>query len=135
MSLKNKYFRMRNIAKIYPMLAFTILLFQLMSVSTANALEELSSEDLASHCALRADPEDVNGQYFVRYIQGFIDGAIATDARLMLNAEKTISGNETYADRAILTRMPVCLNCFRVKNEPAMLDVYQSLLNNYPCTQ
>lgn len=135
MSLKNKYFRMRNIAKIYSKLAFTIFLLQLMSVSTANALEELSSEELASHCALRADPEDVSGQYFVRYIQGFIDGAIATDAQLMLNAEKTISGNEAYVDRPIRTRMPVRVERFRDKNEPAMLDVYQSLLNNYPCTQ
>ncbi|MFT6897285.1 MAG: hypothetical protein ACJA13_001691 [Paraglaciecola sp.] len=107
MSLNNKYSSLRNTAKIYSKLACALLLLQLMSATTAHALEELSSQELASHCALlRAEPEGVDGQYCVRYIQGFIDGAIATDARVMLNAENAVSGNETFAERAIRTRMP-----------------------------
>lgn len=107
MSLENKYSNLRNTAKIYPKLACALVLLQLMSVSTANALEELSSKELASHCALlKTEPEGVDGQYCVRYIQGFIDGAIATDARVMLNAENAVSGNETFAERAMRTRMP-----------------------------
>jgi hypothetical protein len=107
MSLENKYSSLRNTAKIYPKLACALVLLQLMSVSTANALEELSSKELASHCALlKTEPEGVDGQYCVRYIQGFIDGAIATDARVMLNAENAVSGNETFAERAMRTRMP-----------------------------
>lgn len=107
MSLKNKYSSLCNTAKIYSKLACALLLLQLMSATTANALEVLSSQELASHCALlRTEPEGVDGQYCVRYIQGFIDGAIATDARVMLNAENAVSGNETFAERAIRTRMP-----------------------------
>jgi hypothetical protein len=107
MSFENKYFRLRNSPKIYPKLIFALVLLQLISVSTANALEKLSSQELASHCALlKSEPEGVDGQYCVRYIQGFIDGAIATDARVMLSAENAISGNETFAERAMRTRMP-----------------------------
>ncbi|MFT5313458.1 MAG: translation initiation factor 2B subunit (eIF-2B alpha/beta/delta family) [Paraglaciecola sp.] len=103
----NKYSSLRNTAKIYSKLACALLLLQLMSATTANAVEVLSSQELASHCVLlKAEPEGVDGQYCIRYIQGFIDGAIATDARVMLNAENAISGNETFAERAIRTRMP-----------------------------
>jgi hypothetical protein len=107
MYLENKHSSLRNTAKRYSKLGCALLLLQLMSVTSANALEVLSSQELASHCALlKTDPEGVDGQYCVRYIQGFIDGAIATDARVMLNAEDAISGNETFAERAMRTRMP-----------------------------
>jgi hypothetical protein len=169
MSLENQNFRLRNTVKIYSKLAYALLLLQLMSVSTANALEELSSQELGSHCALlRTEPEGIDGQYCVRYIQGFIDGAIATDARVMLNAENAISGNETFAERAIRTRMPGRVDRSRAEklagfclgdpvpisdvvnlvvtdlavlqnttanDESAMVVVYKSLINNYPCTQ
>ncbi|MFT4941710.1 MAG: hypothetical protein ACI88A_004780 [Paraglaciecola sp.] len=107
MSLNNEYSSLRNAAKIYSKLAGAFLLLQLMSATTANAVEVLSSQELASHCVLlKAEPEGVDGQYCIRYIQGFIDGAIATDARVMLNAENAVSGSETFAERAIRTRMP-----------------------------
>ncbi len=78
-----------------------------MSVSTANALEKISSQELTSHCALlKAKPEGIDSQYCTHYIQGFIDGAIAIDARVMLYAENPDSVNETFAERAIRTRMP-----------------------------
>ena len=54
----------------------------------ADAVEVLTAEELASHCVAFPDEiESVDGQYCVRYIQGFIDGAIATDVRVMLNME------------------------------------------------
>jgi len=107
MFLENKYSSLRNLAKIPAKLACALLILQLMSVSTANAIEVLSAKELASHCALlSAEPEGVDGQYCVRYIQGFIDGAIATDARVMLSAENAISGNESFSERAMRTRMP-----------------------------
>jgi hypothetical protein len=107
MSLENKHSSLRNITKITFKFASALLTLQLMSLSTANALEVLSSKELASHCnKLSAHPDGVDGQYCIRYIQGFIDGAIATDARVMLNAENAISGNETFAQRAMRTRMP-----------------------------
>jgi hypothetical protein len=107
MYIKNKHSSLRNSVKVYFKLGCAFLLLQLMSVTSANALEVLSSQELASHCALlEAEPDGVDGQYCVRYIQGFIDGAITTDARVMLNAENVPSGNETFAERAMRTRMP-----------------------------
>ena len=107
MSLNNKHSSLRNTTKRYFKLACALLLLQLMSVTTANALAVVTSEELASHCGLlKTKLEATDGQYCVRYIQGFIDGAIATDARVMLNAENTASGNETFAERAMRTRMP-----------------------------
>mgnify|MGYP007055205851 CR=1 FL=1 len=104
---KFKRSNLLNTTKITSKLACALLTLQLMSVSTANALEVLSAKELASHCALLStNPQGVDGQYCVRYIQGFIDGAIATDARVMLNAENAISGNESFSERALRTRMP-----------------------------
>lgn len=107
MSLENKHSSLRNTAKMTSKLASALLTLQLMAVPTANALEVLTAKELTSHCALlSAEPQGVDGQYCVHYIQGFLDGAIATDARVMLNAENAISGNETFAERAMRTRMP-----------------------------
>lgn len=71
----------------------------------ADAVEVLSAEELALHCAeFHDDPDGLDGQYCVRYIQGFIDGAIATDVRVMLNMEAE-RGEETFTERAIRTRV------------------------------
>ena len=71
----------------------------------ADAVEILSAEELASHCAeFHDNPDGVDGQYCVRYIQGFIDGAIATDVRVMLNMEAE-RDEETFTERAIRTRI------------------------------
>ena len=107
MPSENKHSSPRDQAKNYPRLTCTVILQQLILVPTASAVEILSSKELASHCVLlSANPEGVDGQYCVRYIQGFIDGAVATDARVMLNAENAITGDETFAERAMRTRMP-----------------------------
>lgn len=107
MSLEKKYLSLRNITKITSRLTWALLVLQLMSLSTANAVEVLSAKELASHCEkFGTDSNGVDGQYCIRYIQGFIDGAIATDARVMLNAEEVMSGKETFAERAMRTRMP-----------------------------
>ncbi|MDU0353017.1 Rap1a/Tai family immunity protein [Paraglaciecola aquimarina] len=106
MSLTNTHSSMRNTVKIYSKLAVAVLTLQLALVPTANSFEVLSAQELASHCAiLKSDPRGADGQFCVRYIQGFIDGAIATDARVMLNAENNAPGNESYAERAMRTRM------------------------------
>jgi hypothetical protein len=114
MHLEKKYSCLRNTAKITSKLASALLTLQLMSISSANAVEVLTANELASHCVLlSAEPQGIDGQYCIRYIQGFIDGAIATDARVMLNAENTTSGNETFAERAIRTRIPGRADRFR----------------------
>lgn len=107
MIIKNTGFQLRNTVKKFSMMVCALLITQLISVPAAKALEVLTAEELTSHCALRkTDPEGADGQYCVRYIQGFIDGAIATDARVMLNAENAITKKETFTERAIRTRMP-----------------------------
>lgn len=71
----------------------------------ADAVEKLSAEELALHCEkFHDEPSGVDGEYCVRYIQGFIDGAIATDVRVMLNMEAE-RDEETFSERAIRTRI------------------------------
>lgn len=74
---------------------------------SAKAVEVLSAEELASHCVLlNAEPDGADAQYCIRYIQGFIDGAIATDVNVMLNAETSANVPETFSERAKRTRAP-----------------------------
>jgi hypothetical protein len=84
-----------------------LVMMQVFTVPAAKAVEVLSAQELSSHCALLiSDPEGVDGQYCIRYVQGFIDGAVATDVRVMLNAENTADRKETYTERAMRTRVP-----------------------------
>ena len=87
--------------RLVPVLA---LLAASVAFTQADAVEVLTAEELASHCvAFPDDAESVDGEYCVRYIQGFIDGAIATDVRVMVNMEA--EREETFTERAIRTRM------------------------------
>ena len=66
----------------------------------------MSSEELASHCIhYAADPEGRDGVFCVRYIQGFIDGAMATDERVALNVAAEFEEEESFSQRAIRTRL------------------------------
>lgn len=89
-------------------LSLALLLFIYGAMTpTATALEVLPVKELAEHCALlESQPDGVDGQYCIRYIQGFIDGAIATDARVMLNAAQESAEGETFLERAMRTRLP-----------------------------
>lgn len=70
------------------------------------AVEPLSSEEFSSHCVqYRAEPEGADGIFCVRYIQGFIDGAVATDERVSLNVAAQYDQEETLAQRAMRTRV------------------------------
>lgn len=83
------------------------MMLQLLAAPAARAIEVLSARELASYCALLgSEPDGADGQHCIRYIQGFIDGAIATDARVMLNAETALERSETFTERAIRTRVP-----------------------------
>jgi hypothetical protein len=77
-----------------------------MASSNANAVEALSTEELVSHCIYyEQDPESVDGVFCVRYIQGFIDGAVATDERVTNNVANEYDRDETFAERATRTRV------------------------------
>ena len=81
-----------------------LLLFPFCNVS---AVELMSAKELASHCEFYAkDSAGVDGEFCARYIQGFIDGAVATDARVMLNVEADMKRKESFTERAIRIRAP-----------------------------
>ena len=76
-----------------------------LTTQGASAVEPLSAQELGLHCAAYPDEEEsTDGQYCIRYIQGFIDGAVATDVRVMLNVEADNGRKETFMERAFRTR-------------------------------
>jgi len=76
-------------------------------LSTVQAVEVLTTQELAAHCkVLPNDYDSADGQYCIRYIQGFIDGAVATDVRVMLNLEAGLARKETFSERAMRVRGP-----------------------------
>jgi len=78
----------------------------LFVVDEAQAVEPLSTPELAEHCVhYFEDPDGKDAIFCVRYVQGFIDGAVATDERVMLNVVAELDREETYSERAIRTRL------------------------------
>lgn len=89
-----------NVLRISMLAAF-------LSVQAASAIEPLSREELASHCAHYSEgtaTPGVDATFCVRYIQGFIDGAITTDERVVQNVRAELSQEETFSERAIRLR-------------------------------
>ena len=77
----------------------------------AVAVEALSTEELRSHCELyESEPEGTDGVFCVRYIQGFIDGAVVTDERVTYNVADEVDRQETFTERAARTRVGARLN-------------------------
>ena len=73
----------------------------------ADAVEALSTAELAEHCIHYADdPDGKDAIFCVRYVQGFIDGAVATDERVTLNVFAELEQEESFSERAIRTRSP-----------------------------
>ncbi len=82
-------------------------IMSLALLHNASAVEVLSAKELASHCKVfPQDNTSLDGEFCSRYIQGFIDGAVATDARVMLNVEAQQKSRETFTERALRTRAP-----------------------------
>lgn len=72
----------------------------------ARAVEALSTEELVSHCVVyEEDPDGADGVFCVRYVQGFIDGAVATDERVTFNVADEYDKAESFTERAIRTRL------------------------------
>jgi len=77
-----------------------------LSSEHAGSVEPLSTPELAEHCAFyHDDPEGKDAIFCVRYVQGFIDGAVATDARVLENITTELEKDETFAERAIRSRI------------------------------
>lgn len=79
----------------------------------AMAVEALSTAELKSHCEVyESDPEGTDGVFCVRYIQGFIDGAVVTDERVTYNVADEMDREETFTERAARTRVGTRLNLY-----------------------
>ena len=77
----------------------------------AQSVEPLSTPELAEHCSFYYDDRDGKDAIFcVRYVQGFIDGAVATDARVLENIASEFDGDETFTERAIRSRIGSRIN-------------------------
>lgn len=78
----------------------------LLAAPAACAVEALSTEELVSHCDKYHDESASEDRTFcVRYIQGFIDGAVATDERVANNVTQEFGQGESYSGRAVRTRI------------------------------
>jgi hypothetical protein len=77
-----------------------------MAASNAWAVEALSTKELISHCDVYdEDPDGKDGIFCIRYIQGFIDGAVATDERVTYNVADEYERDETPTERHIRARV------------------------------
>lgn len=84
----------------------TAIMGAVLCAPSAWAVEALTTAELVSHCDKYHDDTLTEDRTFcVRYIQGFIDGAVATDDRVL----KTLAGEyeqaETFSERARRTRL------------------------------
>ena len=92
---------------------FILCSLAVLASSNAHAVEAMSTEELVSHCIYyEEDPESVDGVFCVRYIQGFIDGAVATDERVTNNVASEYDRDESFSERAIRTRLGRRLESF-----------------------
>mgnify|MGYP001120464466 FL=1 len=87
-------------------LALWVITGALLAAPAAWAVEALSTAELASHCARYHDENASEDRTFcVRYIQGFIDGAVATDERVTNNVTREFEQDESFSERAARTRI------------------------------
>lgn len=78
----------------------------LLLLPAAQAVEPLSATTLNYYCEGYTDkPESTLSQKCVAYVGGFLDGAVATDARVAENVVEEIEKEETFSERAIRTRV------------------------------
>lgn len=84
----------------------TAIIGALLLAPSAWAVEALTTAELVSHCDKYHDDTAAEDRVFcVRYIQGFIDGAVATDDRVMRNVADEYEREETFSERATRTRL------------------------------
>ena len=96
------FFRTLNTSSIIISLS---LLVSVCFVPNTKALEVLTLHELVVHCKeLKSKPESADAQYCLRYIQGFIDGALETDIRILRDFKS--DSKSSLTQRAIETRMP-----------------------------
>ncbi len=86
--------------------SLTLLIALLLASPTARAVEALTTDELMSHCEKYYDEQAREDRVFcMRYIQGFIDGAVATDELVMRNVIEEYGMEESFSQRAARTRI------------------------------
>jgi len=91
---------------VWKLLYWVGLLPVLVFTPPAFPVEALSSAELAAHCEKYHDENASEDRTFcVRYIQGFIDGAVVTDERVTQNVTRELRQTESFSDRAARTRI------------------------------
>ena len=84
----------------------TAVIGTLLLAPSAGAVEALTTAELVSHCEkYRDDTASEDRVFCIRYIQGFIDGAVATDDRVLSNVAGEYEREETFSERAMRTRL------------------------------
>lgn len=76
----------------------------LLVAPRAFAIEPLTANQLAEVCS-DADSASPETRLCVYYVKGFLDGAVATDGRVAENVVSEIDAQESFAERAIRTRV------------------------------
>lgn len=83
-----------------------LMLMGLLVAPDAKSVEALSTMELMSHCDKYYDESAREDRIFcVRYIQGFIDGAVATDEKVTQNVVGEYDNEESFSERAARTRI------------------------------
>ena len=84
----------------------TLLVAVALFATSAHAIQPLSAEALAGYCdRVVEEPESDESWQCIVYVKGFLDGAIATDARVAENVASEIDNQESFTERAIRTRV------------------------------
>lgn len=78
----------------------------LFAASRASAIEPLTAMQLEEVCGDAATSSDTpEARLCIYYVKGFLDGAVATDARVAENVVAEMEKEETFTERAIRTRV------------------------------
>lgn len=78
----------------------------LLIAPRAFAIEPLTAIQLQQACVdAREQADSPESLLCVYYVKGFLDGAVATDARVAENVAAEIEEEETFTERAIRTRV------------------------------
>jgi len=77
-----------------------------LTATRASAIEPLTASQLREVCVDSLEqPGSPEARLCVYYVKGFLDGAVATDGRVAENVVAEIEADETFAERAIRTRV------------------------------
>jgi hypothetical protein len=77
--------------------------------SAAHAFEDLTSVELLVMCQSDSPGEE---KACLAYIHGFVDGAVATDPRVIENVVADMEESETFSERAMRTRLGITMDRF-----------------------